>query len=280
MARVLWDQIGQRFYETGVDHGVLYPLNTTSNAYDLGVAWSGLTKVTEKPSGAEAKALYADNIKYLNMRSKEDFGATVEAYTYPDEFAALDGSAQLTTGVRIHQQTRGMFGLAYRSLIGNDTDGDDHGYKLHLVYGATVSPSEVDRETVNEDPNAATLSWELTTTPVAVSGFKPTAHLELDSTDFNTPELKAKLAALEDILYGTDAHEAKDATYKETTDESPVTGKTYYTKSGNTYTQFTGTTFSSGTTYYEMVTPAVPASAGTTARLPLPDEIKEILEAA
>lgn len=278
--QLIWDQVGQRFYETGVDHGVLYPLNTANNQYDNGVAWSGLTKVTEKPSGAEAKALYADNIKYLNMRSKEDFGATIEAFTFPDEFALLDGSAQLTTGVKIRQQTRGMFGLAYRSLIGNDTDGDDHGYKLHLVYGATVSPSEVDRETVNEDPNAATLSWELTTAPVAVTGFKPTAHLEIDSTDFDAPEKLAKLKALEAVLYGTDAHSEIPATYKATEDLEPVTGKTYYTKSGDIYTEFTGSTFATGTTYYEMVTPAIPASSGTTARLPLPDEVKSIIDAA
>lgn len=280
MPQLIWDQVGQRFYETGVDHGVLYPFDSSANAYNRGVAWSGLTKVTEKPSGADAKALYADNIKYLNLRAKEDFGATVEAYTYPPEFAILDGSAILTTGVKIHQQTRGTFGMAYRSLIGNDTDGDDYGYKLHLIYGATVSPSEVNRETVNEDPAAANMSWELKTTPVAVTGFKPTAHLELSCTDFNTPELRARLHALEAVLFGTDATEARDAVYQITTDVEPATGKAYYTKSGSNYTQFTGSSFAAGTTYYEMVTPALPASEGTVARLPLPDEVKAILEAS
>lgn len=199
MAKLAWDKIGERFYETGVDRGVLYP--QSSGTYPKGVAWNGLTKVSESPSGAEATALYANNRKYLNLYSAEDFGGTIEAYTYPDEFGECNGEGELLTGVSLAQQTRKPFGLAYRSIIGNDTELNKHGYKLHLVYGAMASPSEVERSTVNDSPEAATLSWEFTTTPVEVTGFEPTAHLVIDSTKVD----KAKLAALETILYGADA---------------------------------------------------------------------------
>lgn len=197
---ITWDQTGERLYETGVDRGVLYPIDE-SNKYSNGVAWNGLTGVTESPSGAEATDLYADNIKYLSMRSAETFGATIEAYTYPDEFAECDGSAEIATGVQIGQQSRKMFGLCYRTVLGNDTNGNDHGYKLHLIYGATASPSEKGYATINDSPEAITFSWEVTTTPVNVTGFKPTACITIDSTKANPTDL----ATLEGILYGTAA---------------------------------------------------------------------------
>lgn len=201
MSRIVWDKTGERFYETGVDRGVLYPYNTESNAYTPGVAWNGLSAVSESPSGAEPNAIYADNIKYLSLMSAEEFGATVEAYTYPDEFAQCDGSAELVSGVSIGQQNRKTFGLCYRTVLGNDLDGNDHGYKLHLIYGAMASPSEKGYSTINDSPEAITFSWELTTTPVNVDGFKPTASLTIDSTKCD----KTCLAALEEILYGKDA---------------------------------------------------------------------------
>lgn len=199
MAKLKWDQTGERLYETGCDRGVLFPV-AAGGVYGSGVAWNGLSSVNQSPSGAEATAVYADNIKYLDLMSAETFGATVEAYTYPDEFAECDGSATIAQGVTAGQQTRKMFGLSYRTLIGNDTEGTDHGYKIHLVYGAKAAPSERSYSTVNDSPEAATLSWELTTTPVDVPNFKPTAHLEIDSTKADP----TKLEALEKILYGSD----------------------------------------------------------------------------
>ena len=200
MSRLVWDKVGERFYETGLDRGVLYPMGAGST-YDKGVAWNGLTAVNESPSGAEATPLYADNIKYLNLISAEDFGATVEAYTYPPEFEACDGTAEAAPGLTFGQQARKVFGLSYRTLIGNDVDGLAHGYKIHLVYGAQASPSEKNRQTVNDSPEAVAFSWEMSTTPVDVPGFKPAAHLIIDSTKVED----AKLKALEDILYGKDA---------------------------------------------------------------------------
>lgn len=196
MPKLTWDASGERLYETGVKQGVLYVMN--SNVYGNGVAWNGLTAITESPSGAESTPLYADDIKYLDLRSTEEFGATIEAYTYPDEFAACDGSASLADGVSIGQQARKMFGLCYRTTVGNDTDGTDHGYKLHLIYGATASPSEKAYETINDSPEAITFSWEITTTPVSVTGFKPTASITIDSTKADP----TCLAALEEKLYG------------------------------------------------------------------------------
>ena len=198
MAKIVWDKTGERFYETGVKNGVLYVQE--GGQYKNGVAWNGLTAVTESPSGAEATPLYADDIKYLNLLSTEEFGATIEAYTYPDEFAACDGSAALADGVMIGQQARKTFGLCYRTTIGNDTNGNDYGYKLHIIYGALAAPSEKAYATINDSPEAITFSWEVTTTPVNVTGAKPTASITIDSTKAN-PE---KLAALEDILYGKD----------------------------------------------------------------------------
>lgn len=203
MSKLVWDQVGERLYETGTKKGVLYPFE--SNAYAKGVAWNGLTAVTESPSGAEATAIYADDIKYLNLRSAEEFGATIEAYTYPDEFAECDGSAYIAPGIKIGQQKRKMFGFSYTTTLGNDTEGDDHGYKIHLVYGATASPSEKSYQTINDSPEAITFSWEVATTPVEVKGFKPTATLEIDSTKVDADKLKA----LEDILYGTENAEPR-----------------------------------------------------------------------
>lgn len=198
MAKLTWDATGERFYETGVDHGVLYIPNN-SGVYNNGVSWNGLTAVTESPSGAEANAQYADNIKYLNLISAEEFGATIEAFTYPDEFAQFDGIATPSAGVSVGQQARKTFGLSYRTKLGNDLEGDDLGYKLHLVYGCTAAPSEKAYATVNDSPEAITFSWEIATTPVAVTGLRPTSLLTIDSTKVNADDLED----LEDFLYGT-----------------------------------------------------------------------------
>lgn len=204
MSKLVWDSTGDRLYETGVKNGVLYPIDEVGT-YSKGVAWNGLTAVTESPSGAESNPLYADDIKYLDLKSVEEFGGTIEAYMYPDEFAECDGSAELVAGVKIGQQKRKVFGLCYRTTLGNDVKGDDYGYKLHIVYGAVASPSERGYTTMNDSPEAITMSWEFTTTPVSVKGFRPTAHLEIDSTKANAE----KLTALEAILYGADETEAR-----------------------------------------------------------------------
>lgn len=197
MTRLTWDQVGERLYETGVDRGVLF-LHDANGNYNEGHAWNGLTTVTESPSGAESNPQYADNLKYLNLLSAEEFGATIEAFTYPDAFAQCDGTA-LVSGVAIGQQNRRPFGLAYRSRLGNDVDGTDHGYKLHLVYGALAAPSEKAYATINDSPEAISFSWDVSTTPVEVTDHKPTALLVIDSTKVTG----AALAQLEDIIYGT-----------------------------------------------------------------------------
>ena len=199
MAKLVWDQTGDRLYETGVSKGVLYPIQS-DGAYSKGVAWNGLASVTESPSGAEANPIYADDMKYLNLLSAEEFSATIEAYTYPDEFAECDGSADIATGVSIGQQKRKVFGLCYRTVLGNDVDSNDHGYKLHLIYGCMAAPSEKAYTSINDSPEAITFSWEISTTPVNVTGFKPTASITIDSTKAK----KEKLTALEEILYGKD----------------------------------------------------------------------------
>lgn len=199
MAKLVWDKSGERLYETGVKQGVLYVQDTTGT-YPKGVAWNGLTAVTESPSGAEATALYADDIKYVNLVSAEELGGTIEAYMYPDEFAECDGSFALTPGMYIGQQDRKTFGLCYRTTLGNDTDSNNHGYKLHLIYGALAAPSEKAYATINDSPEAITFSWEFKTTPVNVTGHKPTASITIDSTKVDAE----KLAALEKILYGDD----------------------------------------------------------------------------
>lgn len=206
MAKLVWDKAGEHFYETGVDHGALYFPDATG-AYKGGVPWNGLISVSESPSGAESTGQYADNIKYLNLLSAEEFGATVEAYTYPPEFEVCNGYAELATdaGVMIGQQTRKPFGFSYRTNIGNDTDGQDHGYKLHLIYGCLASPSEKNYQTINDSPEALTFSWEITTTPVDVPNFKPTASLVIDSTKVKP----AVLTAIEAKLYGGDSDDAE-----------------------------------------------------------------------
>ena len=260
MSKIIWDAQGEHFYETGVNNCVLYPFNTTTKKYAPGVAWNGITSISESPSGAEATPLYADNIKYLNLISAEEYASTIEAYTYPEEFAVLDGTGALATGVNVGQQNRGTFGLCYRTELGNDTEGNDYGYKLHLIYGAKASPSEKAYQTINDSPEAITFSWSINTTPVEVPGFKNTAIITIDSTKAD----ETKLGTLLDILYGTD----------------------------DTYTKFTGTTFATGTDYYEIVngvytktsdeTPQTGkdyytlTAAGTDAELPLPAKIAEI----
>lgn len=202
MSKLIWDNTGERLYETGVKQGVLYVYD--AGKYSTGVAWNGLTAVTESPSGAEATPLYADDIKYLNLMSAEEFGATIEAYTYPDAFKACNGEAELVAGVSIGQQTRKTFGMCYRTTIGNDTDGNDYGYKLHLIYGALAAPSEKAYASINDSPEAITFSWEVTTTPVSVTGFKPTAYVVIDSTKV----AEGKMAILEAKLYGDEDTEA------------------------------------------------------------------------
>lgn len=204
MSKIVFDEVGKKIYEAGVDRGVLYVMGATGT-YEAGVPWNGLTQVTESPSGAEATPLYAGNSKYLNLYSAEEFGATIEAYTYPDEFEACDGSAELAPGVTIGQQDRKSFGLCYRTMLGNDTQGEQYGYKLHIIYGAKAAPSEKAYQTINDSPEAITFSWELTTTPVAVEGLKPTASIVINSTKVDAE----KLEELENILYGSTSAEPK-----------------------------------------------------------------------
>ena len=267
MARLEWDKIGERLYETGTEKGVLYPVNS-SGAYPTGVAWNGLTGFSESPDGGDATDIWADDIKYLSIRARENFKATITAYTYPDEFAECDGSAAPMTGVTIGQQPRKGFGFSCVTKLGNDTEFEEHGYKLHLVWGATASPSSKDYKTINDSPEAIEFSWEIDTIPVNVTGYKPTAHMVIDSTKFKTTAAAEKLAALEDVLYGSSS-----TVYVATQDATKQTGKTYYTRSGSsaphTYTEFTGSAFVDGTTYYEATT------AGP--RLPMPDEVIDIL---
>lgn len=204
MSKLMWDQVGERYYETGVDRCVLFVMGT-SGAYGNGVAWSGVTAINENPSGGEANPFYADNVKYLNLMSAEDFGFGIEAYTYPDEWEACDGSAEVAPGVTVGQQTRKVFGLSYRTKIGNDVDGQDHGYKIHLVYGAQASPSQRNHNTINDSPEPTAMSWDATTTPVEIPGLKPAAHMTIDSTKTD----KDKMAALEKILYGDEEAESR-----------------------------------------------------------------------
>lgn len=258
--KLTWDQTGERLYETGVKKGVLFPQGE-GGEYPFGVAWNGLTAVTESPSGAEASPLYADDIKYLNLLSTEEFGATIEAYTYPDEFGQCDGTAEIATGVSIGQQKRKQFGLCYQTTLGNDVDNNDFGYKLHIIYGALAAPSEKPYASINDSPEAITFSWEVTTTPVNVDGFKPTANITINSTKVNAE----KLAALETILYGSDPSKLTE----EPADWS-TNYKNYVTKENGKFVEVTGVsapTFSEGEYY----------SAGVAARLPLPDEIATIM---
>lgn len=208
MSRIVWDNVGEHFYEVGVDQVVLYPV-TSGGTYPNGVAWNGVTSLSESPSGADANKQWADNLNYLTLYGAEEFGATIEAFTYPDEFAACDGSAQLVPGVVIGQQVRQGFGLCYRTKVGNDTVGQDLAYKLHIIYGCRAAPSERGYETINDSPEPITFSWEITTTPIAIAGHNPSASLTIDSRDFTTEAAKAKLTAFEDILYGSENAEPR-----------------------------------------------------------------------
>ena len=317
MSKIVWDATGEHKYETGIDHGVLYPINQSNNQYDNGVAWNGLTSVTETPSGGESNSQYADNIKYLDLLSAETFGATIACFTYPPEWAECDGSVSPVEGVNLYQQARKTFGLSYRTKIGNDLTSD-LGYKLHLVYGAKAQPSERAYNTVNESPEALNFSYTISTTPVDVPGYKATSLITIDSTKYTTDEARARLASLEAILYGTDSTPGSEAVYEEDTAAAFVANKTYYTKSGSDYTVFdqfevtadssfqvgvdyyeksgdvytltadtvmdSGKTYYTikakavGTTYYTLKTPAVPATEATNPRLPLPAEVISILE--
>ena len=203
MARLIWDEVGQRFFETGVKNGVLYVQNN-DGSYANGVVWNGLTAITESPSGAEETPLYADDVKYLTLRSAEEFGATIEAFTYPEEFEQCDGSAQIAQGITIGQQARKAFGLCYRTAVGNDIQGQEFSYKLHIIYGCTVAPSEKSYSTINDNPEAITFSWELSTVPVPVDGFKPTASLVIDADKVDA----GKLQLLENALFGDAENEA------------------------------------------------------------------------
>lgn len=202
--KLVWDNVGERFYETGVKNCALY-LQNTDGSYPKGVAWNGISAINESPSGAEASPIYADDTKYLNLISNEELSASIEAYTYPDEFSECDGSAEIATGITIGQQPRKAFGLAYKTTLGNDIVGNEYGYKLHLLYGCKAAPSEKAYSTINDSPEAITFSWEISTTPVNVKGFKPTSNLTIDSSKVN-PE---KLAALEAILFGSESAEAR-----------------------------------------------------------------------
>lgn len=265
-----WDKAADRLYETGVDHVVLYKQNSNGE-YPLGVAWNGVTGITESTSGAEETKLWADNIKYLSLRSAEEISATLEAYTYPDAWKECDGRRTLATGVEVSQQVRKAFGLAYRTILGNEIEDNDYSYKIHLFYNLTAAPSERAYATVNDSPEAITFSWELSSTPISMpNGLKASALITIDASTADP----TKLAALESILYGN----AGTVTYTATEDETPQSGKTYYTRSGTEgayiYTEFTGTTFESGTTYYEKST-----TGSVAPRLPLPSEVYEIFTA-
>lgn len=265
---IKWDQIGQKKYKTGVDHGVLYPQK--GGAYPKGVAWNGLTAVNKTPSGAEDNKLYADNMQYLNLKSAETLGLTIECYMYPDEWAECNGESELAEGVFLGQQRRNTFGFSYRNKLGNDTEGEDYGFEINLVYGCSASPSEQSNQTINDSPEAATFSYEVSTTPVNVSGvgpdgkpYKPAASITIDSTKVS----REKLTAIEEILYG------KEGVYEETTDTDMDSSKTYYEMVNGSYVETSDTTMNSSKTYYEATTLPVPG------RLPLPDEIKTLFAA-
>lgn len=268
MSLIQWDQIGERKFKTGVDHGVLYPQR--SGIFPKGVAWNGLVQVTKNPSGAEDNKIYADNIPYLNIKSVETLGLTIECYTYPDEWAECNGEAELADGVFVGQQNRNTFGFSYRNKIGNDTDGQDYGYELNLIYNCSASPSEQSNQTINESPEAATFSYEINTTPIPISGktpdgkeYRPSACITIDSTKTD----KSKLSEIEEILYG------KEGVYSKTNDDSFLDDKTYYELIDGQYVKTKDESISVKKDYYECITEPVDA------RLPLPDEVKEIFAA-
>ena len=268
--KLAWDQSGEKKFETGTDRGVLYPI--ANGAYPVGTVWNGLTSISESPDGGDAQDFYADNIKYGSLRGTENFGGTIECYTYPDEWKACDGRKELLPGVTVAQQNRKAFGLSYRSLIGNDTELLDYGYTIHLVYNATSSPSEKSRQTVNESPEAQTFSYEFKTTPVpvsAVEGLKATSHIEIDSTKVTATQL----AAIESILYGTAASVSYSEVSAISSDNPAEEG--WYEKVNNQYVLSEDTTADLTKTYYEKV-----ETSAVEARLPLPDEVFDILSDA
>lgn len=271
MSRLVWDATGTKKYYTGTDRGVLFKMK--NGTYGPGVPWQGITGINESPSGAEETPLWADNQKYGSLYSAEEFGYSITAYDCPEEFDECDGTVEVADGVTIGAQNRTSFGFSYRTLIGNDTQKNDYGYKIHLVYGSTASVSEKSHSTVNDSPEVEELSWDCTTVPVPVTGYKPTAHLVIDSTKCPAD----KLAKLESIIYGSDAAEAVDPTYAEFTGESFVQGTTYYERSGTegsyTYTETEDTTKSGSKTYYIQTSPGSTAVNDSESRLPLPDEV-------
>lgn len=268
MSKIKWDQVGEKKYKTGVDHGVLYPQK--GGAYPKGVAWNGLTAVNKTPSGAEDNKLYADNMQYLNLKSAETLGLTIECYMYPDEWAQCNGEAELVEGLNLGQQRRNTFGFAYRNKLGNDTEGEDYGYEINMVYGCSASPSEQSNNTINDSPEAATFSYEVSTTPVNVSGvgpdgkpYKPSACVTADSTKFS----RENMMKLEEILYG------KDGVYVETTDTTFEDGKKYYEEVNGSYEETKDTAMTAGKKYYDCTVEPVDG------RLPLPDELKKLFAA-
>lgn len=268
MAKIKWDQLGEKKFKTGVDHGVLYPQK--NGGYPVGFAWNGLTAVNKTPSGAEDNKLYADNMQYLNLKSAETLGLTIECYMYPDEWAQCNGESEIAGGVFLGQQRRNTFGFSYRNKLGNDTEGEDYGFEINLVYGCSASPSEQANQTINDSPEAATFSYEVSTTPVNVSGvgpdgkpYKPAASITIDSTKVS----REKLTALEEVLYGT------EGTYTKTVDTTFDADKNYYELVNGNYVKTADTTMESGKDYYEATVEPVEG------RLPLPDEIREMFAA-
>lgn len=268
MSKIRWDLTGERKFKTGVDHGVIYPQKNGS--YPKGYAWNGLTTVNKTPSGAEDNKIYADNMQYLNIKSAETLGLTIECLMYPDAFEACNGESELADGVTLGQQRRNTFGFSYRNKIGNDTEGEDFGFEINLVYGCSATPSEQSNQTINESPQQATFSYTISTTPVNVSGvgpdgkpYKPSASVTIDSTKVS----REKLVALEEILYG------KDGVYTKTTDTSFDSDKDYYELIDNEYVKTTDTIFDSSKDYYEETTAPVDG------RLPFPDEIRTMFAA-
>lgn len=268
MSLLKWDQTGQRKFKTGVDHGVIYPQR--NGTYPKGAVWNGLTTVTKSPSGAEDNKLYADNMQYLNIKSAETVGLTIECYMYPDEFEECNGESELAEGVTLGQQRRNTFGFSYRNKLGNDTEGEDYGFEINLIYGCSANPSEQSNQTINDSPEAATFSYEVSTTPVNVSGlgpdgkpYKPSASITIDSTKVS----REKLTALEKILYGTEGE------YSKTADSDFTAGKDYYELVNGEYIKTEDTAFDSSKDYYEQTTAPVDA------RLPFPDEIKTLFAA-
>lgn len=268
MSKIKWDQIGEKKYKTGVDHGVLYPQK--GGAYPKGVAWNGLTAVNKTPSGAEDNKLYADNMQYLNLKSAETLGLTIECYMYPDEWAECNGEAELAEGVFLGQQRRNTFGFSYRNKLGNDTEGEDYGFEINLVYGCSASPSEQTNQTINDSPEAATFSYEVSTTPVNISGvgpdgkpYKPAASITIDSTKVS----REKLVKLEEILYG------KDGVYVKTMDSSFTDEKEYFELVNGSYVKTSDEAMMPGKDYYDET------AAPVDGRLPLPDEIKTLFAA-